>query len=230
MRKLVFVALLTALTCGPSLAQENPTALSPSEAYKAALAPLKAARAQPDDLTDADKFALAIGMAQASRDCLTLSSKTSALDANEKELIALGELCIFGQAYEPARATLVKYLSLPQPPEKKLAMVLLVRALLGLNEPAPAERVVRSLQQIDVYKRQTVPWSCFPLPFGPPAPQMRQATWRNSHHNKPFTQSRAGVPIRGGTMHRQTRFSRHCASGSGVCRHTFVCWSCRTPN
>ena len=154
MRKLVFVALLTALTCGPSRAQENPTALSPSEAYKAALAPLKAARAQPDDLTDADKFALAIGMAQASRDCLTLSSKTSALDANEKELIALGELCIFGQAYEPARATLVKYLSLPQPPEKKLAMVLLVRALLGLNEPAPAERVVRSLQHDFPYDAQ----------------------------------------------------------------------------
>jgi len=154
MRELAFVALLSALTCGPILAQEDPTALSPSEAYKAALAPLKAARAQPDDLTDADKFALAIGMAQASHDCLALASKKSTDDANEKELLALGELCIFGQAFEPARATLVSYLSLPQPPEKKLAMVLLVRALLGLNEPAPAEREVRSLQHDFPYDAQ----------------------------------------------------------------------------
>jgi hypothetical protein len=145
MHKLVFVALLAVLTCLSSLAQEDPTVLSPSEAYKAALAPLKAARTQPNDLTDADQFALAIGVAQASRDCHTLTSKTSPVDADQKELIALGELCIFGQAFEPARATLVKYLSLPQPPEKKLAMLLLVRASLGLNEPAPAERVVRSL-------------------------------------------------------------------------------------
>jgi hypothetical protein len=145
MHKLVFVALLAVLTCLSSLAQEDPSVLSPSEAYKAALAPLKAARTQPNDLTDADQFALAIGVAQASRDCHTLTSKTSPVDADQKELIALGELCIFGQAFEPARATLVKYLSLPQPPEKKLAMLLLVRASLGLNEPAPAERVVRSL-------------------------------------------------------------------------------------
>ena len=121
MHKLVFVALLAVLTCLSSLAQEDPTVLSPSEAYKAALAPLKAARTQPNDLTDADQFALAIGVAQASRDCHTLTSKTSPVDADQKELIALGELCIFGQAFEPARATLVKYLSLPQPPEKKLA-------------------------------------------------------------------------------------------------------------
>ncbi len=152
MRKLVFVALLTVLACLSSLAQEDPTVLSPSEAYKAALAPLEAARAQPNDLTDADRFALAIGIAQASRDCNTLTSK--AVDADQKELLALGELCIFGQAFEPARATLVKYLSLPQPPEKKLAMVLLVRASLGLKEPAPAERVARSLLQEFPYDAQ----------------------------------------------------------------------------
>lgn len=144
-RKPVFVHVLLALICGRGLAQEKAKPLSPSEAYKMALAPLQAARAQPDDLTDADRFALQIGIASASRDCRALSSNASSPDGDEKELIALGELCIFGQEYGPARDTLTKYLALPQPPERKLAMVLLVRALLGLNDPGSAELVVRSL-------------------------------------------------------------------------------------
>ena len=73
------------------------------------------------------------------------SHRCVSLDADEKELIALGELCLFGQEYGPARAALTKYLALPQPPERKRAMVLLVRALLGLNDPGSAELVVRSL-------------------------------------------------------------------------------------
>jgi hypothetical protein len=144
-RKSLFVHLLLALICGRSLAQENGKPLSPSEAYKSALAPLQASRTQPDDLTDADRFALQIGIARASRDCRALSSNASPLDADEKELIALGDLCLFGQEYGPARAALTKYLALPQPPERKRAMVLLVQALLGLNDPGSAELVVRSL-------------------------------------------------------------------------------------
>jgi hypothetical protein len=129
-------------------------AQSPSEAYKAAMAPFMAAKAQPDDLTDANKFALGIGKAQASRDCIALSADMSAFATNEKELIALGELCIFGEQYELARAALVKYLALPEPPERKLALVLLVRALLGLNEPDGAELQVRSLRQDYPYDAQ----------------------------------------------------------------------------
>jgi hypothetical protein len=144
-RKSVFVHILLAVICGRGLAQENGKPLSPSEAYKAALAPFQAARAQPDDLTDADRFALQIGIARASRDCRALSSNVSSLDADEKELVALGELCLFGQEYAPARAALTKYFALPQPPERKRAMVLLVRALLGLNDQGSAELVVRSL-------------------------------------------------------------------------------------
>jgi hypothetical protein len=144
-RKSVFVLLLLALIRGRGLAQENGKPLSPSEAYKAALAPLQASRTQPDDLTDADRFALQIGIARASRDCRALSSNAPSLDADEKELIALGDLCLFGQEYGPARGALTKYLALPQPPERKRAMVLLVQALLGLNDPGSAELVVRSL-------------------------------------------------------------------------------------
>jgi hypothetical protein len=144
-RKSVFVHFLLALICGRSLAQDNAKPLSPSEAYKEALAPFQASRTQPDDLTDADRFALQIGIARASRDCRALSSNASPLDTDEKELIALGDLCLFGQEYGPARAALTKYLALPQSPERKRAMVLLVRALLGLNDPGSAELVLRSL-------------------------------------------------------------------------------------
>jgi hypothetical protein len=135
-------------------AQANPIALSPSEAYKAALAPFVAAKAQPDDLTDADKFALGIGKTHASRDCLAISVDKSAFATDQKELIALSELCIFGEQYEPARATLVRYLALPEPAERKLALVLLVRALLGLGVADGAELQVRSLLQDYPYDAQ----------------------------------------------------------------------------
>jgi hypothetical protein len=145
LRTAFLLSLLFALTGDPGFAQTSSTKLSPSEAYKAAMAPFNAAKAQPGDLTDADKFALGIGMADALRNCLALSADISAFAADPKELLALSELCIFGQQYEPARLTLEKYLELPAPTERKLALVLLVRALLGLNEPNAAEAEVRGL-------------------------------------------------------------------------------------
>ncbi len=144
-RKSLLVHLLLALICGRGQTQENAKPLSPSEAYKAALAPFQASRMQPDDLTDADRLALQIGIARASGDCRELSSNASSLNADENQLIALGDLCLFGQEYGPARAALTKYLALPQPPERKRGMVLLIRALLGLNDPGSAELVVQSL-------------------------------------------------------------------------------------
>jgi hypothetical protein len=153
MRRQLLLSLSLALSGTASLAQD--AALSPSEAYKAALAPFNAAKAQPDDLTDADRFALENGMALASRDCLAISANRSGFASNDKELIALSELCIFGQQYEAARTTLVTYLGLPQPAERKLALVLLVRAFLGLNQPRSAEPQVRSLLQDYPYDAQT---------------------------------------------------------------------------
>ena len=125
--------------------QESSRPLPPTEAYKTALAPFTETRSQANDLTDADKYALGIGIAQASRDCLALSSDVSAFAGNGKELLALGQLCIFGQQFEPARAALVDYLALPQPPQREQALELLVRAFLGLDSPASAEAQVDSL-------------------------------------------------------------------------------------
>jgi hypothetical protein len=155
MRKRVVVGLSLAFAGRLAFAQAPSVALSPSEAYKAALAPFNAAKAQPDDLTDADQFALQDGMALASRDCLAISADRSAIATNDKELIALSELCIFGRQYEPARATLVTYLALPEPAERKLALVLLVRAFLGMNQPDAAELQVRSLLRDYPYDAQT---------------------------------------------------------------------------
>lgn len=139
------LSLVLILMFGWLQTQRSPDSLSPSEAYKAALSPLKAARAQQNDLTDADKFALGIGIARASRDCLSLSANLSAFATDPKELLALGDLCLFGQQYEPARASLTKYLSFPQPEERELALLSLARAHLGLNEPGSAWAEVNSL-------------------------------------------------------------------------------------
>ena len=127
----VVLSFLLAATGDRILAQGNSVPLSPSEAYKAAMAPFNAAKAEPDDLTDADKLALEIGIAHASRDCATLFTSSASFATDAKELLSLSELCIFGQRYQPARTTLVRYLALPQPPERKLALVLLVRAPTG---------------------------------------------------------------------------------------------------
>jgi hypothetical protein len=136
-------ALASALTS--AVAQANTDSLSPTEAYEAALGPLHAARAQSDDLTDADRFALQIGIARASRDCLVLSAKQSSFATNAKELLALAQICIFGQQYDAARSVLEKYVTLPQAPEMKQALLLLVRAFLGINLPDSADVHLRTL-------------------------------------------------------------------------------------
>lgn len=128
-------------TCG----QDSPKVASPTESYKAALAPFDATRNQPDDLTDADKVALGIGMARAGQDCQALSSNTSSFSQNADQLLALGRLCLFGQQFEQARADLVNYLALPQPPQREQALLMLVHAFLGLDSPGSAEAQIQSL-------------------------------------------------------------------------------------
>jgi hypothetical protein len=142
---LLFACLLLLAAVHRLPGQQSSKPLSPSEAYKAALEPFTETRSQANDLTDADKFALGIGIAQASRVCLDPSSDLSAFSSDAKELFSLGQLCIFGQQFEPARAALVNYLSLPQPPQREQALLLLVRAFLGLKVPASAEAQVESL-------------------------------------------------------------------------------------
>jgi hypothetical protein len=139
------LGILLVLSGSGARAQDDSKALSPTESYKAALGPFTATRSQSNDLTDADKMALDIGMAQAARDCLALSASNSAYPNHATELFALGQLCIFGRQFEPARARLVEYLALSKPPQREQALLLLVQAFLGLKEPANAVSQVDSL-------------------------------------------------------------------------------------
>jgi hypothetical protein len=129
----------------PSLAQQAGPQLSPSEALQAAMDPFNQARAQNNDLTDADILALSLGMAHASRDCNALAVNPQAFSEDSNQRLALGRLCLFGQQFEQARASLVEYLALPSPPERETALILLVRAYLGLKDPVSTGLQVDSL-------------------------------------------------------------------------------------
>ena len=107
--------------------------------------PFIQARAQNNDLTDADRLALTLGMARASRDCVALSAAPEQLIDHSDQRLALGRLCLFGQQFEPARAALVGYLALPGPPEREATLILLARAFLGLSETESAYAQVLSL-------------------------------------------------------------------------------------
>jgi hypothetical protein len=119
----------------PAQAQQESQQLSPSEALRWAMDPFNQARSQNGDLTDADKLALSLGESRAAQDCLALTASPQSTLSDPAELLALGKLCLFGQQFEPARATLVNYLALPTPPEREIALILLSRAFLGLRSP-----------------------------------------------------------------------------------------------
>jgi len=128
--------------------------LSPSEALRAAMDPFNQARAQNDDLTDADTVALGLGMARASRDCIAMSASPEQFADQPEQSMALGRLCLFGQQFELARAALVMYLALPKPPEREAALILLTRAFLGLDEAESAYGQVDSLLRDYPYDAQ----------------------------------------------------------------------------
>ena len=148
----VFIFSFTLLICAHQLfAQENTEKSSPTDSYRAAFEPYNATRSQPNDLTDADRFALNLGMTRAYHDCAKLSTKISAFENDEKELFSLGQLCIFGKQYEMARVALVRYLTLPQQPKREQALVLLTRTFLGLNTIESAAAQVRTLLLVFPY-------------------------------------------------------------------------------
>jgi hypothetical protein len=126
-----------------------PTApgMSPMEAYQFAMQPLNNARSAPDDLTDADKWALAVGIARAKDQCELRSQQKF----EGEDLLAVGKLCIFGQDYEPARHRLVNYIALPQPKAPEVGRLLLARAFIGLGSIDSAESQMESLLSLFPY-------------------------------------------------------------------------------
>jgi hypothetical protein len=116
--------------------------------------PFNQARAQDGDLTEADTLALRLGMARASQDCVALAATPQDFASDADQLLTLSKLCLFGQQFETARVTAVKYLALPASPQRETALLLLVRAYLGLKEPYSAGPQVLSLMSDYPYDAQ----------------------------------------------------------------------------
>lgn len=154
-RTAVVFALCILPSTIPAAAQEAGPQLSPSESLRAAMDPFEQARSQNNDLTEADRLALSLGMARASRDCVALTAAPQGFAKDAGQWLALGRLCVFGQQFEPARAALVNYLAVPAAPEREAALGLLVRAFLGLNEQGSAYAQVLSLLSDFPYDAQT---------------------------------------------------------------------------
>jgi hypothetical protein len=120
--------------------------MTPSQEMEYATGPYVAARARPDDLTQADVFALRIGVARAEQACRELEPTWEELVKTPRELLAFAQLCNFGRRYDPARRAAQAYLSLPAPSEREKAYLVLVQSLLGLNDPADAAMQIYSLE------------------------------------------------------------------------------------
>lgn len=118
-----------------------PPSMSPSEAYLYAMQPFTNAHSAPDDLTDADKWALGIGIARAKEQC-ELRSKDK---FEGEELLAMGKLCVFGQDYEQARHRLIVYTGLPSPKALEVGQLLLARTFVGLGAVDSAEGEMETL-------------------------------------------------------------------------------------
>lgn len=147
--RMIYSALLLCLFCRADLllAQEIPTPqMPPSEALEYSTAPFVAARAQPDDMTQADLFAFSIGIARASQACNDLVPTLEELTNTPNELLALARLCNFGRQYDIARRAAKSYLQLPGLADREKAYLILVQSSLGLNLPVDAASQVFSLE------------------------------------------------------------------------------------
>jgi hypothetical protein len=121
--------------------------MSPGEAYLYAMQPFTNARSAPNDLTDADQWALGIGVARARKQC----DRLAAQKLEGEDLLAFGKLCILGQDFEPARRSLIDYLALPQAKSPEVGHLLLTRAFLGLRWITSAESQMESLLSLYPY-------------------------------------------------------------------------------
>ncbi len=126
-------------------------AMSPSTAYLYALQPFNNAREASGDLTDADQWALGIGIARAKQQCDLLAKQK----VEDEALLSLGKLCIFGQDFMAAREALISYLELPKLKSPEVGRLLLARAFLGLKWVTSAESQVDSLLSMFPYDAST---------------------------------------------------------------------------
>jgi hypothetical protein len=130
----------------PPVAPAAP-AMSPNDAYLYAMTPFNNARTAPNDLTEADEWALSIGISRAKEQCELLKKQKLA----GEDLVAVGKLCILGQDFDPARQSLINYIALPDAKSPELGRLLLTRAFLGLQDVSSAESQIESLLSLFPY-------------------------------------------------------------------------------
>jgi hypothetical protein len=121
--------------------------MSPGEAYVYAMQPFNNARSAPNDLTEADEWALSIGISRAKDQCELLAKQK----LEGEDLLAYGKLCILGQDYDPARRSLIDYLAIPAAKAPEVGRLLLARAFVGLRWIPSAESQVESLVSLFPY-------------------------------------------------------------------------------
>lgn len=120
---------------------DKPPVLSPTEAYRYAMQPFQDARSAPNDLTEADQWALGLGASRAHEQCEAIAPTKP----QGEDLLAMGKLCVFGQDLGPAEDALVAYLGLPKMVDEKTARLLLTRVFVQTNSLPAAESQLDSL-------------------------------------------------------------------------------------
>jgi hypothetical protein len=130
-----------AAPAAPANTALKPPPLTPSEAYRYAMQPFVDARSAPNDLTEADQWALGLGAARAHEQCEALAPAK----LEGEDLLALGKLCVFGQDLGPAEDALTTYLGLPNMGDEKSARLLLTRIFVQLDSITSAESQLETI-------------------------------------------------------------------------------------
>lgn len=117
------------------------TNMPAKEAYTYAITPFLQARQAPNDLTDADKWALGIANLRAREACASLSKKLQ----DDETLLDQGKLCLLGRDYLNAAEALRRYVSLEKPANLADGRLMLVQAYIGAHDLGQAEAQINLL-------------------------------------------------------------------------------------
>jgi hypothetical protein len=120
---------------------------TPSEAYAYAMNPYVEARQSPDDLTEADQWALRLSVQRAREQCVAMMP----YDKQDEQLLSLGQLCVLGEKFFQAKQSLENYLLLPQPANAEDARILLIRAEMALKTIHEVDAQARILSATTPY-------------------------------------------------------------------------------
>lgn len=124
-----------------------PPLLTPSEAYAYAMSPYVEARQSPDDLTEADQWALRLSVQRAREQCLSMTL----YETQDEQLLSLGQLCVLGEQFFQAKQALANYLLLRKPMNAEDARILLIRAEMGLKTIHEVAAQAKILEETTAY-------------------------------------------------------------------------------